>query len=105
MCCPLRESASARVSARCVSAQLIKLLELLFVVVSAVERMVDAGELRAMDGLEPMGRLDFEKKEHILRFFELAMVSVVGLREALDAVKPLRLQKLEGFCCFERTVL
>ena len=35
-----------------------------------------------------MGRLDFEKNDTILRFFELAMVSAVGPREALDVAKP-----------------
>ena len=106
------------------SVTLTKLLELVFVDTGelramdglevVVEMMVDAGELRArdaacelraMDGLEPMGSLDFEKKEPIVRFFELAMVSAVGAREALDAAKPLRLQKLEVFCFFARTVL
>ena len=109
------------------SVTVTKLFELVFVVVSVVETsdtMVDAGELcardsarelhamdgleaagelRVMDVLEPMDRLNFEKKEHILRFFEFAIVSALGARETLDAVKPVRLQKLEVLCSFERT--
>ena len=61
--------------------------------------------MRAMDGLDLVGSLDFEKKEHIVRFFELAMVSAVGAQEALDAAKPLRLQKLSDFWFFARTDL